>query len=61
LLEKVHYQPKRDRREKEARTSLSRSVSRKPVLRLISAALQNKPHSGLLHPDEIDDPSPSAA
>ena len=61
LLEKVQYQPEASKREKEALANLSAPALRKPLLKLIRGAIQDKPQ--LVHTGSIgfDDPGPNAA
>jgi regulator of nucleoside diphosphate kinase len=61
LLGKVQYQPEAARREKEALSSPSAPVHRKPALTLIRGALHDQPQLAPAEPDGFDDPGPSAA
>jgi regulator of nucleoside diphosphate kinase len=61
LLEKVQYQPEASKREKEALANLSAPALRKPLLKLIRGAIQDKPQlvpTGFIG---FDDPGPDAA
>jgi regulator of nucleoside diphosphate kinase len=61
LLEKVQYQPEASKREKEAFANLSAPNQRKPLLKLIRGAIQDKPQLVPTGSIGFDDPGPDAA
>ena len=61
LLEKVQYQPEASKREKEALANLSAPTQRKPLLKLIRGAIQDKPQMVPTGSIGFDDPGPDAA
>jgi regulator of nucleoside diphosphate kinase len=61
LLEKVQYQPEAAKREKEALANLSAPTQRKPLLKLIRGAIQDKPQLVPTGSIGLDDPGPDAA
>ncbi len=61
VLEKVLYQPESARRESEAGYGLHVSMQRRPSLKLIHGALNERPRAVPAGPDGYDDPGPSAA
>jgi regulator of nucleoside diphosphate kinase len=61
LLEKVQFQPEASKREKEAFANLSAPTQRKPLLKLIRGAIQDKPQLVPAGSIGFDDPGPDAA